>query len=253
MTGNPPPERQPSAVCVRKPRRRRRIQGRTKKIPKKIAHGRQAPSGRGPAPLLGARPARPLVLAAGGCHQGHGPGVDAARIVAGAESRQDLVLDDPLGGDVGDGALEAVADLDADLAVLREHEQDRAVVGLLLARAPLLRGTDGEVLERESLGHPTIDPDEDLVGGVPLELGELFVERLGAAGTEDVGAVGDEPRRFLRKLRFDVRRARGNRERGGRDREKQRPPRPGALHAPELLSPDPATGPGRPSAPVGRS
>ena len=42
--------------------------------------------------------------------------------------------------DVGQRALQAVADLDADLAVLGEDEEDRAVVGLLLPGAPLLRG-----------------------------------------------------------------------------------------------------------------
>ena len=100
----------------------------------------------------------------------------------------------------GIDALEAVAHLDADLPVLREDEEDRAVVLLLLARAPLLGGADGEVLEREALGNLPVDPDEDLVGGVPLELLEPRVQRLGLARAEDAGAVGDVPRGLRRDL-----------------------------------------------------
>src|SRR5262245_2376532 len=163
---------------------------------------RQASSdGRGSAPAaLRLRPSGSLVLAAGGGHERVDARLDPARVVVLAKPRNDLVVDDPFRGHVGDGPLEAVPDLDPDFPVLREDEEDGAVVGLLLTRPPLLRGADGEVLESEPLRDASIDPDEDLIRGVALELSELLVQSLGDARAEDVRPIGDVSGRLFRNL-----------------------------------------------------
>ena len=58
-----------------------------------------------------------------------------------------MLLDDAAGQGVGDGALEAVADFQAQLAVRHEREQDRAVVDPLSPHPPGGRRPDREVLE----------------------------------------------------------------------------------------------------------
>src|SRR5262249_61111871 len=61
---------------------------------------------------------------------------DAAGNVIGAKARDDRVLYDELGDGVGQRALEAVADLDAHLAVAWRHVQQHAVVLALLSDSP---------------------------------------------------------------------------------------------------------------------
>ena len=56
-------------------------------------------------------------------------GVEAARNVAFAEARDHDFLNHALGDRVRDHAFQAIADLDAHLAVLRRHEHEDAVVG----------------------------------------------------------------------------------------------------------------------------
>ena len=78
--------------------------------------------------------------------------IDARRNAAGEiarlEFRRDVFVDDALGGDVGERAFEAVADLDAQVTVvLGDHEQ-RAVVDLLAADLPGLGHPDRELLDR---------------------------------------------------------------------------------------------------------
>ena len=57
----------------------------------------------------------------------------------GLELRRDVLVDDALGGDVGERAFEAVADLDAQRAVVLGDDEQRAVVDLLAADLPVLR------------------------------------------------------------------------------------------------------------------
>ncbi len=116
-----------------------------------------------------------------------------------------------MGDRVGQGALESIAQLDAHLAVLHEHEQHRAVVLAGLSDAPLTSSRDGELFERRVFGKLRRDPDDDLIGGLALELLETGVERLGPIGGEHAREIGDVPRRLRRDLK--------GRESGARERE----------------------------------
>src|SRR5512143_1648441 len=116
--------------------------------------------------------------------------LDSSRIVVSAESRDDLVFDDALRRDVRQHALETVSHLDPQLAVIDEHEQNGAVVLLRLSDPPLLVRADGEVLEDEVLRDLPVDPHEQLVRRVTLELLELAVQRFGAIRGKHAGAVG---------------------------------------------------------------
>src|SRR4029078_11566856 len=59
--------------------------------------------------------------------------VQAARVIALLKIRRDLLANDSRRVRVGDRALQPVADLDADLLLLNEHEEDQTVVVLLVA------------------------------------------------------------------------------------------------------------------------
>ena len=96
------------------------------------------------------------------------PASSAARPVAGAEVRDDLLVQDAAGDRVGERTLEAVARLDAHLAVAHEDEEDDAVVELLASGLPRLGGPAREVLER-GRGQLGEDRDDDLVRGLLLE------------------------------------------------------------------------------------
>ena len=73
-----------------------------------------------------------------------------AKVVA-PERRQDGVLDDQLGHQVGELRLEPAADLDAHLAVAGRDDQDHAVVLVLLADRPRPPEAVAEVLDRIAL------------------------------------------------------------------------------------------------------
>ena len=74
-------------------------------------------------------------------------GGDAAGEIAALEFRRDVLVDDALGGDVGQRAFEAIADLDAQMPVVLGDDQQRAVVDLLAADLPGLRDPDRELLD----------------------------------------------------------------------------------------------------------
>ena len=56
-----------------------------------------------------------------------------------------IFVDDALGGDVGQRAFEAVADLDAQLAIVLGDHQHRTVVDLLAADLPGFRDPDRDI------------------------------------------------------------------------------------------------------------
>src|SRR5580704_12459765 len=65
------------------------------------------------------------------------PAIDAAGEIVRPQARQDRVLDDEPRHRIGERALEAVADLDAYLALVRGDDQKRAGVLLLLSDSPM--------------------------------------------------------------------------------------------------------------------
>src|SRR5262249_16687466 len=100
---------------------------------------------------------------------------DAAGEVARLEARQDRILDDQLADRVGERAFQAIADLDADLAIIRRDNQQDAAVLLLLPDAPVAAELIAIVLDRGALQRLQCH-DHQLAGGLALELGELAVE-----------------------------------------------------------------------------
>ena len=75
-------------------------------------------------------------------------GGNAAGEIPAPEFRRDDLVDDALGGDVGQRAFEAVADLDAQLAVVLGDDQQRAVVDLLAPDLPGFGDPDRILLDR---------------------------------------------------------------------------------------------------------
>ena len=74
-------------------------------------------------------------------------GGNAAGEIAAPEFRRDDLVDDALGGDVGQRAFEAVTDLDAQMAVVLGDDQQRAVVDLLAADLPGFGDPDRVLLD----------------------------------------------------------------------------------------------------------
>ena len=89
---------------------------------------------------------------------------------------------------VGERAFEAVADLDAHLALVRRHDQQHAVVLVLLADLPVAAELIAVVLDRGALQRFERHHDE-LVGGLGFEVGELLRERRALRRVEDIGVV----------------------------------------------------------------
>ena len=74
-------------------------------------------------------------------------GANAAGEIAGLEFRRDDFVDDAPRGGVGERAFEAVADLDAQMAVVLGDDEQRAVVDLLAPDLPGFGDADRELLD----------------------------------------------------------------------------------------------------------
>ena len=93
---------------------------------------------------------------------------NAAGIIAVAESRRELFADDLAGEAVGQHALEAIADLDAHLALVRRDQDQDAVILLGLTDAPLLEQPGRVLLDRHAIERRH-GRDGDFGGRPPLE------------------------------------------------------------------------------------
>ena len=80
------------------------------------------------------------------------------------------LLDDGAAGRVGERSLEAVADLDPNLALRGRHDQQRAGVLAFLPDAPMAAELIAEILDRKSLQRLERD-HHDLLAGGALVLG----------------------------------------------------------------------------------
>src|SRR5262249_31310571 len=117
------------------------------------------------------------------------------------EARHDLVAQDAARERVGERSLEAVPDLEAGRAALREDEEDEPVLLLLLPRPPRLRRVDGVLLERRPVRDALLRVDAELVRGLVLEALELRLQLRDRGRREDARVVGDEARRRRRQRR----------------------------------------------------
>ena len=87
-----------------------------------------------------------------------------------------IFVDDALGGDVGERAFEAVADLDAKLAVVLGDDQQRAVVDLLAPDLPGFRDPDRILLDGLGLRRRH-DQHRDLAALARLEILQRLRQR----------------------------------------------------------------------------
>lgn len=126
-------------------------------------------------------------------HQAVHAGLDSAIEIALAELRRDPLADDPSGLDVGDGPFQAVADLDAQGAVVLRHQQQDAVVDLLLAQLPFLEGTHRVLLDGIVAGGRD-QQHRELRAALGFQGGELLLQVLALVAGKGRGEVGD-PRR----------------------------------------------------------
>ncbi len=128
-------------------------------------------------------------------HDAVDAGADAVVVIAALERGRDVLLDDAVGRRVGQRAFEAVADLDAHLAVVQRDQQQHAVIDLAAAELPLVDDADRILLDDLGLRRRH-DQDHDLAALRLLERRELGFERGRLVRRQRAGEVGD-PRREL--------------------------------------------------------
>ena len=95
--------------------------------------------------------------------------------IAAAEFRRDDLVDNALGADVGERALETIADLDPQLAIVLGDDENGAVVDLLAADLPGLRDPERILLDGFRLGRRH-DQHRDLAAFSGLEIPQGLVE-----------------------------------------------------------------------------
>ncbi len=164
---------------------------------------------------------------------GVGPELGEDRIDAGGHARadvalaefgDDLLVDDDVGQRVGQDGLEAIADLDPQLAVVGRDDEDRAGVLALLADAPRAAELIAIVLDRH-VAERRDRRDDDLVAAGLLERGELVGQRRDRLGRQDVRGVDDiagERRELDRRGRRAAPNAAQRRRPQGDEREDER-------------------------------
>jgi hypothetical protein len=118
--------------------------------------------------------------------------IDASRNpagkIAGLEFWRDVLVDDALGGGVGQGAFEAVTDLDAQMSIVFGDDQQRTVVDLLAADLPGLGNADRELVDRLRVRRRH-DQHGNLAAFSGLEVAELLRQRGDVAARQRAGAV----------------------------------------------------------------
>src|SRR5262249_21153190 len=119
-------------------------------------------------------------------------GRDAAGEIAGLEFRRDVLVDDALGGDVGQRAFEAIADLDTEVTVVLGDDEHGTVVDLLAADLPGFRRAERELLDRFTVRRRH-DEYRDLAALPRLEIPDGLVQRGDIAATERSGLVDHTP------------------------------------------------------------
>ena len=122
-------------------------------------------------------------------------GANAAGEVAALELRRYILVDDALGGDVGERAFEAVADLDAQMPVILGDHQQRAVIDLLAPDLPGLGNADRELLDGFRLRRRH-DQDRDLAAFARFQAFQGLRQRSDVVTRQSPGLI-DHPSREL--------------------------------------------------------
>lgn len=117
----------------------------------------------------------------------------AVPVAALCEGRRQGRLQDLLHRQVGQGTLQAVANLQSRQASVHEYKQDGAIVHVLAPQPGLLGGTDGEVLDRAA-GQVRVDHYGNLAGGLLLKCRQQLVEAAALVGCQDMAVVREEAR-----------------------------------------------------------
>ncbi len=115
-------------------------------------------------------------------------GVDAAVVIALPEAWDQLVLDNAVALQIGEGRFEPVSHLDPDLAFLHRHQEERPVVAPLLPEPPRRGHALGIVLERLAF-QAGDDEDGNLRGVGRLQIAELRVQARDLLGGEQPSEV----------------------------------------------------------------
>ena len=124
--------------------------------------------------------------------------LEARRVASLAEARRDALADDLRGHHVGDRRLEPVADLDAHLALVTEHQEDQPVVEALLSDPPALGQADRIILEALALQRRK-ERDDHLHAGRLLALGQRRLETRALGGLQQARVVVDASGRGSRQ------------------------------------------------------
>jgi hypothetical protein len=138
---------------------------------------------------------RPTVFAArGGGHRVYAGGKAPGKISS-AKPRRDFVLDDSFAQRVGQSPFQSVSRRDPHFVVLREHQQERAIVPPPLANAPRLEEANSIIFDRCGRLLVRIDCDDNLVRRVAFELRQLAIQFLCGRRRNDTGEIVEVVRR----------------------------------------------------------
>src|SRR5579883_1998065 len=168
------------------------------------------------------------VLALGSGHHRLNSRAQAPGVVAGLESRLDLFLDDSLGCCVGKCSLQAIPDLYEHLAVLDEHEKNRAVILRFLPDPPRLGYPHCVIIDGRIRIHLRVNNHQDLIGGFTFELLQAPIQALRGLRPNNSGIIVEvtlRNRRYLLCRSSPI--AQHERGNGGNEKpesERSRPP-----------------------------
>ena len=131
-----------------------------------------------------------FVLATHGGHYRADAAGDSGVVIALLEGRRYLVANDTAGHEVGEGPLQAASRLDAHLALVFRHQQQRAVILSPLADLPLLHDLHGVLFQDLPL-EARYGEHHDLGGVAQLEGSQLALQLLHHLRRQHRGVVVD--------------------------------------------------------------
>jgi hypothetical protein len=113
-----------------------------------------------------------LVLPAGGGQKRVDTAAKPFLVLVVAKGRHDLVFDDAFGDRIRNGALQPVAHFDPQGALLEKCGEQHAIIGVLLADAPVGEDRGHVIFQDGSLRQSRKDGYDDLRRSIAFELGQ---------------------------------------------------------------------------------